>query len=710
MFDIHEVYKPTKPLPRIAGPIRVIETVGLEKVIVIAVGEEVPTLPFAINYQNWLDYLKCGALERTPDPDLHLPSIPTNLPKSAAKRFERALQVTDVFSQNPSLLHAQRSLVSAITEVAESTGLTHKTIQRWVCQWLSSGRNPAAIVRKFLEKDRDKSVKAQVNGKKRGSKGKIPELLAEAPTYEVVSNIKQAWDLYVIRQKKKWTDAYFDMLINQYHIPAEAFSPEHKGYFLDSELIKKYRAPTWVQTRYRFRQFKKAEINQDSELPQGSRGKATDETFGPGFFEIDATNFQIQLVSRLTKSQLVGRPVVYLIVDIFSGAIVGYTITLENASWAIAALALYNCFSSKEAVFERLGLPYTDEDWPCQELPNVLRADRAELVSNMGQEFPLSGIRVEIPPPMNPEAKGTVEGKHAEVKRPQPGRFDLPGRYAKILKRRDPDGKRTAALNIFEFEQILVEIIMDINREPVQKRRIPPDALSTGAKAASRIGFYKWGLEHRAGFTRTKPPNFVYEHLLTRAKGSLTPQGIRIKGEVFNCDRLRELGFLAAAIDNEVKLTVAYNPLLASEIYFYDQQNSSWEPAYNSDPEIFRLNASFSETENYRSWQNATAQQASLNAHGMRRNRLKFVRNKIKDAVKEKHETPLKTSKVKANIRENRAQERANERSPKLNGALRVEGPRSTNQPTSTNITSKSNEPNQTDKFAQLWRQISETN
>jgi hypothetical protein len=130
------------------------------------------------------------------------------------------------------------------------------------------------------------------------------------------------------------------------------------------------------------------------------------------------------------------------------------------------------------------------------------------------------------------------------------GRFDLPGRFAKIRKRREPDGKKEAALNIFEFERILVEIIMDINREPVESRRIPPDALVEGAKVASRIGFYEWGLTHRPGFTREMGPHFAYEHLLTKANATVRPNGIHVEGEVFNCDRLRELGYLVAAVAN----------------------------------------------------------------------------------------------------------------------------------------------------------------
>ncbi|WP_184415253.1 hypothetical protein [Rhodocyclus tenuis] len=707
MFAINDVFQPTTPLPKINGPVRVIETVGLEKIILIEVGDGANSLPFTIGYRDWLEHLKSDALQKITDPYLMIPSTPGKLPKGATERYKNVLKATGIVAQAPASLHTRKALAAANAEIAKAMGLNGRTIKRWLCEWLRSGRNPVAVLRVFLEGDADRSVKPQERGNKRGVTGRVSESTSDTPAHEVMDSIAKAWNLYVVKQKKKWRDAYHDMLIDIYKIPAGAFSPDDGGYFLDPALIDKYRAPTWPQTRYRFRQLKKAAFQRDAELPRGNRGKATDDAFGPGFFEIDATYFQIQLVSRLTKGKLVGRPAVYLIVDIYSGAIVGYAVTLENPSWATAALALYNCFSDKGAVFERLGLPYAAKDWPCRELPTMLRADRAELVSNMGQEFPASGIRVETPPPMTPEAKGTVEGKHAEIKKPQKGRFDLPGRFAKIRKRRDPDGKKAAALDILEFERILVEIIMDINREPVEAKRIPPDALPEGAKVASRIGFYEWGLTHRAGFTREMGPNFVYEHLLTTMKATVTSRGIHAKGEIFNCDRLRELGYLAAAIDDKVKLAVAYNPLLASEVYFYDRKRSTWTPAFNTDPEIYRLKASFAEAENYRGWQEVLTRQAAFNAHGKRRERQTYIRQTIKDAVKGKKKTLIKTSAAQAGIRENRAQERANERSPGLNGALPTTVPPETGAPTAAStVVDSSAKPNKADKFKQLWSAV----
>jgi len=139
--------------------------------------------------------------------------------------------------------------------------------------------------------------------------------------------------------------------------------------------------------------------------------------------------------------------------------------------------------------------------------------------------------------------------------------------------------------------------------------------------------------------------------------------------------------------------------------YFYDRERNTWAPAYNIDPEVCRLKISFSEADNYRSWQKTLTRQAAFNAHGMRRARLPFVRQTIKDALKEKGETPFRTSAAKASITENRAQERANERSAGFNGALpHPSAP--TSMPSIVNASDNSAKPGKAKKLQQLWSKI----
>ena len=474
MFQIHEVYCPTEAIDGIPGPVRIIDIVEFDKVVLIDMSTERDTMPFQMRYQDWIGYLRSATLELAPDPFLRLTSAPVGLPPGAASRLKKVIEATTAFSQNPTLLHKQRTLSKEIAKTSKAMGVSSRTMKRWVLDWLQAGRNPAAVVREFIHSTPTGSTTGrQTNGAKRGVSNTIPASVSNAPAQEVRDSCEKAYTLYVIGRRMTWAEAFHEMLIELYGIPIQELCGSKKGLFMNPTLIEKFRPPSWNQCRYVFRKLKKQEITQGDDNPRGKRGKATDNVPGPGFYEIDATYFQIQLVSRVTKSELVGRPTVYLIVDIYDGAIVGYAVTLESPSWAVAALALFNCFSDKGTTFTRLGLPYTSNDWPCCHLPTMLRADRAELVSNMGMEFPASGVRVEVTPAMTPEAKGTVEGKHSEIKRPHHSRFDLPGRFNKKRERRQSDGKKDAALDIFQFERILVEIIMDINGEPVDPKKIP---------------------------------------------------------------------------------------------------------------------------------------------------------------------------------------------------------------------------------------------
>jgi hypothetical protein len=311
---------------------------------------------------------------------------------------------------------------------------------------------------------------------------------------------------------------------------------------------------------------------------------------------------------------------------------------------------------------------------------------------------------------MEPRAKGTVEGKNGEMKKRPTSRFDLPGRFEKMRRRRMGDGKSEAALDLDVFEQILVEIIVDINNEPVDPRLIPPDAIHLGAKIASRIGLHEWGLEHRSGFTRSMGKNFVYEHLLTKARATVTSLGIKAKGEQFTCDRLREIGWLLRAAKRNFKIEVVYHPLYAGEVFFFDPENNAWVSAYNTDPEIIRARASFNEAKEYRRFKYSLTKQASLNNQSRRDGRLPQIKAKIRAAVAEKAETPTAGGKSTQAIRENRRGERAIGRSPGFNGNLPTSAQTTTTDPSAPpNPTTQPQEVNSSEitrKSVSLWQRV----
>src|SRR5690606_15397502 len=76
---------------------------------------------------------------------------------------------------------------------------------------------------------------------------------------------------------------------------------------------------------------------------RGLLGTSNAQVIGPGSrYQIDATIADVYLVSRLDPSLIVGRPVVYVVIDVFSRLITGIYIGLEGPSWVSAMMALAN--------------------------------------------------------------------------------------------------------------------------------------------------------------------------------------------------------------------------------------------------------------------------------------------------------------------------------------------------------------------------------
>ncbi len=140
-------------------------------------------------------------------------------------------------------------------------------------------------------------------------------------------------------------------------------------------------------------------------------GDSTGMAFGPGsVYQIDATDGDIYLVSGLDPQRIIGKPVIYLVVDVFSRMLVGLSVTLEGPSWLGAMLALENATADKVAFCQQHGVTIASQDWPCQCLPEMLLADRGEFegyhADNLVNDL---NITVSNTAPYRADMKGIVE-------------------------------------------------------------------------------------------------------------------------------------------------------------------------------------------------------------------------------------------------------------------------------------------------------------
>lgn len=115
---------------------------------------------------------------------------------------------------------------------------------------------------------------------------------------------------------------------------------------------------------------------------RGVLGSSRRRVFGPAArFEIDATIVDVYLVSVFNRSWIIGRPVLYVVIDTFSRMVAGFYLGLEGPSWEGARLALFNAFSSKVDFCRQFGIDVADELWPCHHLPHKVLGDNSEMKS-----------------------------------------------------------------------------------------------------------------------------------------------------------------------------------------------------------------------------------------------------------------------------------------------------------------------------------------
>ena len=110
---------------------------------------------------------------------------------------------------------------------------------------------------------------------------------------------------------------------------------------------------------------------------------ANSQVLGPGSrYEIDATIADTYLVSDSDSVNIVGRPVIYMIIDVFSRMVAGFYIGFENPSYPAAMQALYMAVVDKVEYCRELGFDIGSEDWPSVGLPDAILADRGELLGH----------------------------------------------------------------------------------------------------------------------------------------------------------------------------------------------------------------------------------------------------------------------------------------------------------------------------------------
>jgi hypothetical protein len=302
---------------------------------------------------------------------------------------------------------------------------------------------------------------------------------------------------------------------------------------------------------------------------RGVLGDATSIAFGPGsVYQIDATIADIYLVSERNRNKIVGRPVIYVVIDVFSRMIVGVAVLLEGPSWYGAMLALDNVVEDKVAYCARHGITVQPDEWKSNALPEVILADRGEF-EGYNVESLINNFRIIVQntAPYRADWKSIIE-RHFGIATEKFIKYS-PGGVIKENIRGDRDYRLDATYTLHEFEALVIAHVLNYN-EAHELKYYRKDKFQIADKVERfPIDLWNWGMENRTGHLQTYPRDIVRLNLLPRKEVSVTAQGIHFSHQLYyTCETAEREGWFARArIRGSWKISIAYHPNSTKNIY-----------------------------------------------------------------------------------------------------------------------------------------------
>jgi len=529
-------------------------------------------MPFPAQYEELQKQVDEGDVFKEHDP--YLSAIPEDCLNEKEKIFRDEIWnlMADIFCDEPNIFdkHGRGKMVAA---VISKTGKTMFTVHRYLKAYWKYGKTKNAFIPGF-QKRGGSGKERKANAKKRGRPRKYGENIGiniDEATKEIFENVIEKY--YHNRNEYTLKDAYALMIKEHY----TRFSPQSTG-TEKAELISENEIPTIDQFRYWYG--KKHDVKEKIIKRKGERkfeldhravlGKSDYGVMGPGAkYQIDATVGDIYLVSRFNRSEIIGRPVIYFVIDVFSRMVAGMYVGLEGPSWAGAMMAVANAAADKVKYCAEYGVEITEDEWPCQHIPNAILGDRGEMESKSVETLINAlNVRIENAPPWRADMKGIVE-RHFRTVNDKATAF-LPGHVKPdMTERGGKDYRLDAILDIRQFTKIMINCALNHNSHFLDSYERTADMIADNIEPIP-INLWNWGTTHY-GALRSFPEETVKLCLMPTDTASVTAKGIRFKNLYYVCERAEvEHWFETARAKRSWKVDISYDPRNMSTIYVRD--------------------------------------------------------------------------------------------------------------------------------------------
>ena len=525
-------------------------------------------IPKPINLQEVLARLDARQYE--PVIDTSRSRIPENPSSASTGIRDRAYELIRPLVAEEPAIYDPRKRADMLRTRERETKVKMNNLYTYLGRYWKGGMVPDALLPDLTRRGRGRgesfvASKRLGRPKKAGANGKI--LVPE--DYEKFS--KAIHDYYKSDTKPTLHDTYDWMVSHLYTAPR--FPGD-----TDPGQLPPDEKPSFMQFYYWYRknrdvvgENKSREGNRYDLKCRGTTGKSETHVTGPAAVaQIDATIADFYLVRESNRNEVIGRPVVFFIKDVKTRMVMGMHVTLENASWASALMALKNAAEDKVAYCRQFGVEIAPEEWPCRHLPLSITADNGELGgSGVEEVIAQLGITVENTPPYRGDLKAVIENTFNQLN--LTFRSIVPGHVEKDDGQRGSINRRKeACLDIRSFTQLVIRSVLYYNNSHyMESYQKTPEMRIRHVRPVPRE-LWNYGMQYETGALRAVSREDICRVLLPREKASVTEDGICFNGLYYTCAPAQEeFWFDKARTAGRWKVPITYDPTCVDHIYLH---------------------------------------------------------------------------------------------------------------------------------------------
>jgi Integrase core domain/Mu transposase, C-terminal len=503
--------------------------------------------------------------------------------------------IADLVEQEPEIYDRKLRGSLVMQAIAQSSDkIAKKTIYGYLRKYWQRGKTKNSLIPDYSNSGGKGKTRKDSTSIKRGRPRKYKQLAEIGEGINITEEDRKIFRIAISKfynnRKGNFLTTAYELMLKDYYSEEIVF--DDRG-VRKSILIPSDRRPTIRQFRYWYNKEHKNDIKKTVSSRRGRRafalehraitGTSKQETIGPGSrYQIDATIADVYLVSRYNRNWIIGRPVVYLVIDVFSRMITGVYVGLEGPSWLGMMMALVNAATNKVRYCAEYGIEITQEQWLAHHVPEVILGDRGELAGkNVETSIDNLGIRIENAAPYRGDQKGIVERHfktiHGKVKPFVPGYVDVD-----FTKRGGKDYRLDSKLDLDEFTKAIIYLVLEhnnnhyLNDYKCDMEMIVDDVIPKPKE------LWQWGIANRSGRLKTFPEDIIKLNLMPSGRATITAKGIKFKKLHYTCAKARKEQWFERARSgslgkNEKYLDISYDPRKPEYIYIRSFDGRDYE-------------------------------------------------------------------------------------------------------------------------------------